>query len=312
MDRTNQLTVDEDKDPSKLISAVQHGDVPLVKSLLEAKCNPSTLSDTLGFPATPLIVSAAVGHNEIAKLLLEAGASVQDAPHVGATALHAACGQGGNGEMVELLLSFGAEVPRAARPKAHAARCAASPCPLLPRLPRGAAALGHPRASGSPTERLIAAAAAAAAGRLPRRHRVHAALLLVPGGEGGLREDAAGGAGGRRHRRERRLHAALCRLPRGQLRVRQLAAVVGGDGRPPVVGRRVTVAHRLAEWCAFRDPRARVGEERILVAQVAAQWRACGVRGGRRAAPHTHVPARARLLQASSNAWRRCLRRGPT
>eukprot|EP00966_Prymnesium_polylepis_P290273 6705274-Prymnesium_polylepis.1 len=136
MDRTNQLMVEEDKDPSKLISAVQHGDVPMVKSLLEAKCNPSTLSDTLGFPATPLIVSAAVGHNEIAKLLLEAGASVQDAPHVGATALHAACGQGGNGEMVELLLSFGAEVcVRAREATRHAAqrRPLAAPSDCRPR-----------------------------------------------------------------------------------------------------------------------------------------------------------------------------------
>ena len=77
-----------------LVSAVQHGDVPRVQSLLEAKSDPSMVSDTLGFPATPLIVSAAVGHIEIAKLLLEAGASVSDAPHVGATPLHAACAWG--------------------------------------------------------------------------------------------------------------------------------------------------------------------------------------------------------------------------
>lgn len=95
---------------STLLDAIQRGDLPLAQSLLEANCDPNVVSDVLGFPATPLIISAAVGHVEIATLLLEAGASVSDAPHVGATALHAACGQGGDNELVELLIAYGAQV----------------------------------------------------------------------------------------------------------------------------------------------------------------------------------------------------------
>lgn len=94
----------------ELLAAVQAGDAALVSQLLDARCDPNTVSDVLGFPATPLIIAAAVGQTEAALLLLEAGASVSDAPHVGATALHAACGQGGDSELVELLISYGATV----------------------------------------------------------------------------------------------------------------------------------------------------------------------------------------------------------
>ena len=159
MDRTNSIVIDASQDPAKLVAAVQHGDAPLVRSLLGAKCNPNTVSDALGFPATPLIVSAAVGHTEIAKLLLEAGASVADAPHVGATALHAACGQGGNGELVDLLLSYGAEVR--ASPSCHRSQ----------RRAAGAALSLAARALRSRVR---------CTGRRTRRHRLHAALLLVP------------------------------------------------------------------------------------------------------------------------------------
>ncbi|KAL3892887.1 MAG: hypothetical protein SGPRY_014686 [Prymnesium sp.] len=81
-----------------------------VRALLDSNASPNGLSACLGFPATPLIIASALGQTEVASLLLRAGASVREAPHMGATALHAACGQEGNASLVSLLLEQRADV----------------------------------------------------------------------------------------------------------------------------------------------------------------------------------------------------------
>jgi ankyrin repeat protein/L-ascorbate metabolism protein UlaG (beta-lactamase superfamily) len=91
--------------------AIEAGDVALVKQILEQ--DPSALHqlDDSRFREPPLLVAAAVGNVEIARLLLEAGADIEagdvdNSTALGVAAIHA------QGEMVAFLIEQGADVNR--------------------------------------------------------------------------------------------------------------------------------------------------------------------------------------------------------
>ena len=91
--------------------AIEAGDVPLVKQILAADPEAINELDDSQFREPPLLVAAAVGNVEIARLLLDAGAFVDAGDSDNSTALGVAAMRQ-QGEMVALLIENGADVNR--------------------------------------------------------------------------------------------------------------------------------------------------------------------------------------------------------
>lgn len=90
-----------------LMKAVQKDDVDRVKTLIAGGANVDEL-DPNG--DAPLVMAAYLGHSEIVKLLLEAGADVTAVdPGMKATALHAAA-YAGRTEAARLLIEHGIDI----------------------------------------------------------------------------------------------------------------------------------------------------------------------------------------------------------
>ena len=93
--------------------AVLSGDVQLIKAMLRQRADPTRITrkgqPLLGLPpwVSPLGLGLMCGHNDVAKLLLEARAKVQER-NVVASALHSAA-YGNNVEGIRLLLAFGCD-----------------------------------------------------------------------------------------------------------------------------------------------------------------------------------------------------------
>ncbi len=92
--------------PERMITAVQHNDVELVKQLLKFRADPNMRDPKTGL--TVLMMAACQANAPLVQVLLEHGADVFtiDAK-TGATALHKAC-QGGNLDIARMLLAHGA------------------------------------------------------------------------------------------------------------------------------------------------------------------------------------------------------------
>ncbi len=92
-----------------LMKAVQKNDVPRVQTLIADGANVDEL-DPNG--DAPLVMAAYLGHTDIVRLLLEAGADVTAVdPGMKATALHAAA-YAGRTEAAALLIQHGIEINR--------------------------------------------------------------------------------------------------------------------------------------------------------------------------------------------------------
>jgi ankyrin repeat protein len=94
---------------TELMQAVESADVARVKSLLAAGADPS--KPTRNGDA-PLVMAAYLGHAEIVRLLLEAGADITAVdPGMKATALHAAA-YAGRTEAAKVLIEHGIEIDK--------------------------------------------------------------------------------------------------------------------------------------------------------------------------------------------------------
>ena len=92
-----------------IMKAVKSNDVAGVKKLIEQGVNVSELD---GNGDAPLVMAAYEGHNEIVKLLLEAGADVTAVdPGMKATALHAAS-YAGRTEAAKLLIAYKIDIDK--------------------------------------------------------------------------------------------------------------------------------------------------------------------------------------------------------
>ncbi|MEM6553346.1 MAG: ankyrin repeat domain-containing protein [Planctomycetota bacterium] len=98
----------EDKGQTALITATALGDEAMVKRLLAAGANPN-LGRGWPWDDRPLHRAVRLGHAEIAKMLLEAGADVRARQSDGPTPLFLAA-QHGQGAMIPVLLEAGADV----------------------------------------------------------------------------------------------------------------------------------------------------------------------------------------------------------
>lgn len=99
-----------DTKETALMNAISHGNVAIVKALLAAKADVSLRN---AFDFTPFTSAVAAGNQEIAALLLDAGAKVNDATS-GLTPLAFAV-SGGNVEMIRFLVTHGADVNHGAK-----------------------------------------------------------------------------------------------------------------------------------------------------------------------------------------------------
>jgi len=92
-----------------LMNAVRSNDAAGVKKLIEQGVNVSELDANRD---APLVMAAYLGHSEIVRLLLEAGADVAAVdPGMKATALHAAA-YAGRTEAAKLLIQYGIDVDK--------------------------------------------------------------------------------------------------------------------------------------------------------------------------------------------------------
>ncbi len=92
-----------------LMKAVKNNDVAGVKKLIGQGVNVSELD---GSGDAPLVMAAYEGHNEIVKMLLEAGADVTAVdPGMKATALHAAA-YAGRTEAAKLLIEYKIDIDK--------------------------------------------------------------------------------------------------------------------------------------------------------------------------------------------------------
>ncbi|HEX3044349.1 MAG TPA: ankyrin repeat domain-containing protein [Bacillota bacterium] len=89
-----------------MVEAVQSGNTPMVKSLLDKGVSPNLKADD---GKAIVMLAAYLGHTDIAKLLLDKGADVNAKDNDGKTALMYAA-QTGNIEMAQLLLENGADL----------------------------------------------------------------------------------------------------------------------------------------------------------------------------------------------------------
>lgn len=91
-----------------LMKAVKNNDVAGVKKLIQGGVN----VDELDHGDAPLVMAAYEGHNEIVKMLLEAGADVTAVdPGMKATALHAAA-YAGRTEACKLLIAYKIDIDK--------------------------------------------------------------------------------------------------------------------------------------------------------------------------------------------------------
>jgi ankyrin repeat protein len=94
---------------TQLMQAVKSNDVAHVKELIQQGANVNALDDN---GDAPLVMAAYEGHNEILKLLLEAGADVSAVdPGMKATALHAAA-YAGRTEAAKLLIAHHIDIDK--------------------------------------------------------------------------------------------------------------------------------------------------------------------------------------------------------
>jgi uncharacterized protein len=92
-----------------LMEAVQRNDAAAVKSLISSGVNVSELD---AHRDAPLVMAAYLGHTEIVRMLLEAGADIRAVdPGMQATALHAAA-YAGRTEAARLLIEHGIEIDK--------------------------------------------------------------------------------------------------------------------------------------------------------------------------------------------------------
>src|SRR6185503_11045862 len=92
--------------PGPLLDAVKKGDVAAVRSLLREGADPNSAS---GDGLTPLHVAAQEGNTQIARMLINAKASVGARTRIGGyTPLHLAAG-GAHTDIVNALLAAGAD-----------------------------------------------------------------------------------------------------------------------------------------------------------------------------------------------------------
>jgi ankyrin repeat protein len=91
-----------------LMKAVRNDDAAAVKKLIAQKVNVSELDNG----DAPLVMAAYLGHTEIVRLLLEAGADITAVdPGMKATALHAAA-YAGRTEAAKLLIEHGIDIDK--------------------------------------------------------------------------------------------------------------------------------------------------------------------------------------------------------
>jgi ankyrin repeat protein len=92
-----------------LMQAVKNNDVTLVTDLIKQGVSVNELD---GNKDAPLIIAAYLGHTDIVKCLLEAGADVSVVdPHMKATALHAAA-YAGNTDAAHLLIEYHIDIDK--------------------------------------------------------------------------------------------------------------------------------------------------------------------------------------------------------
>jgi uncharacterized protein len=92
-----------------LMEAVQRNDAAAVKNLIASGVNVSELD---AHRDAPLVMAAYLGHTEIVRMLLEAGADVKAVdPGMQATALHAAA-YAGRTDAARLLIEHGIEIDK--------------------------------------------------------------------------------------------------------------------------------------------------------------------------------------------------------
>jgi len=104
------ILADTEKQDTLLTWAARHGQAEAARLLLQAGASVEAV-DRDG--ASALLLACEAGHLEIVRLLLEASAAVDQADEDGTTPLHMACEEG-NLEVTRLLLEVGAEVNQAA------------------------------------------------------------------------------------------------------------------------------------------------------------------------------------------------------
>ena len=94
---------------SALMKAVEHNDLAKVKALIAQGVDVDALEPS---GDAPLVMAAYLGHSDIVKALLEAGADVRAVdPGMRATALHAAA-YAGRTEAARLLIQHGIDIDR--------------------------------------------------------------------------------------------------------------------------------------------------------------------------------------------------------
>ena len=105
---TGEVEIQPESEP--LAEAVDKGDCAAVKRLLDSGVSPNSRAFLVGYHMeTALARAAKEGHIEIARLLLDRGADVNDSHSAGETALSEAA-KAGQTELVRLLISRGADV----------------------------------------------------------------------------------------------------------------------------------------------------------------------------------------------------------
>ena len=92
----------------ELMNACQNEDISSVKSILAEKVDVNG-KDHENFDMTPLMLAAAMGNIEIANILLDAGAAIDQTDKIGITALMRAA-ENQDADMVRLLVSRNADI----------------------------------------------------------------------------------------------------------------------------------------------------------------------------------------------------------
>ncbi|HYA87080.1 MAG TPA: ankyrin repeat domain-containing protein [Nitrospirota bacterium] len=89
-----------------LLEAIQNGDLEAVKKLIEEGVNVNLIREGV----TPLMLASSKGHTEIAGIILQAGANINEKSDDGWTALHKAVFDQGKTAIVDLLMQSGIDV----------------------------------------------------------------------------------------------------------------------------------------------------------------------------------------------------------
>ena len=103
------LTATNTEGCTALAIAAQEGHTEIVRALLEADINKTTLEQREKEEFTPLALAAFAGHRDVLEVLIEAGANIRAKNISGSTPL-ALAAERGHAEVIQRLIELGADV----------------------------------------------------------------------------------------------------------------------------------------------------------------------------------------------------------